>query len=60
MIRRCPRCGDPMELYYLRQTRCRRCDVEVQRLIEADTARRTRRVFAPKDLTPYLGKGAAA
>ena len=57
MIRRCPRCGDPMELYYLRQTRCRRCEAEVQQLIEADARRRAPRFSTGKDLT--FGRSAA-
>jgi uncharacterized protein (DUF983 family) len=58
-MRRCPRCGDAYELFTLDQRHCRRCDEEVRRLIEADTARRAPR-FVGKDLTPWTGKGAAA
>jgi hypothetical protein len=49
-----------MELYYVEQRRCRRCEREVQLLIEQDAARRERRVWVAKDLTDYAGKGAAA
>lgn len=57
---RCPRCGESFTLYYLRQTRCRRCQREVELLIEADAKRRAPRFAAPKDLTTWTGKGAAA
>jgi hypothetical protein len=46
-----------MELYHLRQTRCRRCEREVEQLIEADARRRAPRFSAPKDLT--FGRSAA-
>jgi len=59
MIRRCPRCGDAMELYHLRQTRCRRCEREVEQLIEADARRRAPRFAFGKDTT-WTGKAAAA
>jgi hypothetical protein len=49
-----------MELYYVRQTRCRRCQREVELIVEADTKRRAPRFTAPKDLTTWTGKGAAA
>lgn len=51
MTRRCPRCGDVMEAYYVVQRHCRRCAEEVRRLIEADTRRRAPRFAVTKDLT---------
>jgi predicted DCC family thiol-disulfide oxidoreductase YuxK len=49
-----------MTLYYVSQRRCRRCDAEVQILIEADAKRRAPRFPIGKDLTTWTGKGAAA
>jgi hypothetical protein len=46
-----------MTLYHLRQTRCRRCEAEVQQLIEADARRRAPRFSTGKDLT--FGRSAA-
>lgn len=48
---KCPRCGESFTLYFVTQTRCRRCDEEVRRLVEADAKRRAPRFASPKDMT---------
>ena len=46
----CSRCGLWTERYTVEQTRCRRCEADVQRLIESDTARRAPRFAVAKSL----------
>lgn len=56
MTMKCLRCAEPFELRRPEDIHCLRCVREVAAIIEADTERRERRVFAvPKDLSGLRG-----